>query len=354
VATTPLHDALRARIEAEGPISVAQYMQHCLSHPEHGYYMQATPFGAQGDFITAPEICQIFGELLGAWMAQCWVQLGMPPKLALVELGPGRGVLMRDALRATQQVPGFHAALSIHLVEMSPKLREIQREALSAYRLPCFWHDDIRTLPAQPTIVLANEFFDALPIEQYVRTADGKEHLRRVSLDASGAFHFEPEGEVVREHCPSGEAVMRVLSAHLLAHQGAMMVIDYGYAKPGQGDTLQAVRAHAYADVLADAGLADLTAHVDFSMLARVAKAQGLQPLGPIGQGMLLERLGGEIRLHQLLQRATPEQAQALSSGWQRLISPNAMGTLFKALAIVPQTWDEVAGFQIQPKPVEE
>ena len=347
-----LEKQLRARIEAEGPMTVGEYMRHCLSHPEYGYYMQATPFGAQGDFITAPEICQIFGELLGAWAAQCWVQLGMPARVAMVEFGPGRGVLMADALRATRNVPGFHAAISVHLVETSPKLREIQREALSAFKLPCFWHDDLHSLPALPSIVFANEFFDALPIEQWISTGFG-EVQRRVGLDAKGKFCFLPPGPVIREYCPEGEAVMKALCKHLHTHSGAAMIIDYGYAKPGEGETLQAMQAHAYADVLNAPGEADLTAHVDFSLLAAVAQKQGMQPLGPIGQGMLLERLGGEVRLHQLRQRATPAQAAELTSGWNRLISPNAMGNLFKALAVVPRDWDEVAGFQIQPKPME-
>ena len=351
-----LLEKLRARIRAEGPISVAEYMQACLADPEHGYYMQRDAFGAKGDFITAPEISQIFGELLGAWVAQGWLQMGAPAKLALVELGPGRGTLMKDVLRATRHVPGFHAALSIHLVETSPRLRDIQRNALSDFRLPCFWHDDVMSLPAKPSLILANEFFDALPIEQTVRDIDGKAQTRRVGLQGEDLY-FLPEGPVWQEFCPAAEGIMQHLSAHLLAQHGAALIIDYGYATPpktGAADTLQAVRNHAYADVFDQPGFADLTAHVDFSSLAQIAERQGLRAWGTIGQGMFLDRLGGEIRLNQLLQKAEDKQRDALISGWRRLISPNAMGTLFKALAIVPREWDSVAGFDMQPVPMKE
>lgn len=341
-----LRELIRATIAAEGPMAVDAYMRLCLTHPEHGYYTTREVFGAAGDFITAPDISQMFGELIGAWLAQCWLQMGAPKRVSLVELGPGRGTLMRDALRATKSVPGFHAALSLHLVEISPKLREAQREALREAALPIFWHDDSRDLPDLPTLLVANEFFDALPIRQYVGAVE-----RTVNIDASGVLRFEPEGAVTREICPEGLAAMAEITALLHRTGGAGLVVDYGYAQSEAGDTLQAVQAHKPVDALAEPGMADLTAHVDFQWLAKVAKNGGLRPVGPVGQGLFLERLGGEIRLNQLLRHATPEQADGLISGWRRLSSPSAMGNLFKVLALVPAHWEGVAGFDHQPAP---
>ncbi len=339
--------ALRARIEADGPMGIDCYMRLCLTHPEWGYYTTRQVFGQQGDFTTAPEISQIFGELIGAWLAQGWLQMGAPARVSLVEFGPGRGMLMRDALRATKAVPGFHAALSVHLVEISPKWRETQREALREASLPIFWHDDARDLPDLPTLVVANEFFDALPIRQFVGAAE-----RRVGLDEAGAICFVPEGEVSAEICPEGLTAMAEIAALLHRTGGAGLIFDYGYAHGEAGDTLQAVQAHASVDVLHTPGEADLTAHVDFQNLAKIAQNGGMRALGPVGQGLFLERLGGEIRLNQLLRGATPDQAAALVSGWRRLTAPSAMGTLFKALALVPPGWDSVAGFDAQPAPI--
>lgn len=344
-----LLDEIRATIAADGPMGVDQYMRLCLTHPDHGYYTTREVFGAAGDFITAPDISQIFGELIGAWLAQCWLQMGSPKRASLVEFGPGRGTLMRDALRATKSVPGFHAALSLHLVEVSPKLREAQRDALREAARPIFWHDDASDLPDLPTLLVANEFFDALPIRQFVEGVE-----RRVALDASGGLCFEPKGAVTSEICLEGLSAMADITALLHRTGGAGLVVDYGYAHGEAGDTLQAVQAHRPVDALAQPGMADLTAHVDFRLLAKVAQNGGVRALGPVGQGLFLERLGGEIRLNQLLRNATTEQADALVSGWRRLSAPAAMGSLFKALALVPPGWESVAGFDMQPAPIEE
>ncbi len=384
-------------------MGVDEYMRLCLTHPTQGYYTTREVFGAAGDFITAPEISQIFGELIGAWLAQCWLQMGAPARVALVECGPGRGTLMRDALRATKAVPGFHAALSVHLVEVSTKLREAQRQALTAFGRPLFWHDDAASLPELPTLLVANEFFDALPIRQYVGAVE-----RRVALDAEGALCFTPEGTVTREDSPESEHAMAQLAALLRCTGGAGLVVDYGYVggpasfalqtqvivapsplrgegwggggaagpsvracsstppppPPLEGggihgssqgrDTFQAVRGHAYVDPLREPGQADLTAHVDFAALARVAQAQSVAAWGPVGQGLFLDRLGGEIRLSQLLRTASPAQGEALISGWRRLIDPRAMGQLFKVLALAPRGWENLAGFDTQPPPMPE
>lgn len=341
---------LRRRIRTEGPLSVAEVMAVALVHPEHGYYATRDPFGAAGDFVTAPEISQMFGELIGLWSAVVWQGLGAPDPVALVELGPGRGTLMADAVRAAAGVPAFRSALRVHLVEASATLRRVQSAQLEAAS-PA-WHDGVDSLPDGPAIVIANEFFDALPIVQLVR--DGAVwRERRVSADPeTGAFEWtlapgaSPHAallapEVARrapngglaEVCPSGLVMARILADRLNRFGGAVLAIDYGHAVSAVGDTLQAVKAHRHTDPLASLGEADLTAHVDFGALGRAVAEVGVVQHGPVGQGAFLQRLGIEARTEALCRNATEAQRATLRGECGRLIHPDEMGTLFKAVA---------------------
>ena len=348
-----LSEVLRERIRKHGPLAVEEFMRLCLADPEHGYYRTQAAVGASGDFITAPEISQMFGELIGLWAAEMWSALGRPSPVRLVELGPGRGTLMADALRAVGRVAGeFRAAIDLHLVEINPALRRQQEAALSAARPT--WHDRFETVPRGPLIVIANEFFDALPIRQVVRTADGW-RLRAVDVvDGKLAFAAgvpaeapaiaAPPGAVV-ETSPAGEALMGDIAALIAAAGGAALIIDYGPAERGPGDTLQAVRGHKKIPVLDEPGLADLTAHVDFAGLAAAARAAGAAAFGPVPQGAFLRRLGIAARAATLLQNATSDQKLPIESAVRRLIEPAEMGTLFKALAIASRDVATPPGF---------
>ena len=353
---TPLESLLIRRIAATGPMRLADYMAECLLHPEHGYYTRAEPFGTQGDFITAPEISQMFGELLGLWLAQCWLDQGAPAAFTLAELGPGRGTLMADVLRATRGVPGFHAAARVVLVEASPRLRAIQRERLAGHAVD--WADTVDDLPAAPLFLLANEFFDALPVRQFTRAVDGwAETMVTVQDGALALARGAPlalaalaqrladtqDGDVV-EWCPVAAPIAASIAGRIARHGGAALVVDYG-GWHGTGDTVQALRAHAFAGLLATPGQADITAHVDFEPLARAATAAGARAHGPVPQGALLERLGIGARAARLAQGLTGAQAQGLIAAARRLTHPDEMGTLFKALAILPATAQTPAGF---------
>jgi len=350
--STPLAEEIRTLIRAEGPLPVSRYMALCLGHPRHGYYMTRDPLGAAGDFTTAPEISQMFGELIGLWAVATWQQMGAPGPFRLIELGPGRGSLMADALRAAQIMPSFGAAAQVHLVEISPVLRELQQARLAG-SAPVSWHDRLAAVPPGPSLVIANEFFDALPIDQYVRTADGW-HERRVGLDAEGrlAFGLDPRPSPVAaafappqpapEEVPAGAVLERLdsgpalgLSRRLAAHGGAALIIDYGHAG-GFGDTLQALTRHAFADPLEAPGEADLTAHVDFAALARIARAQGLGAYGPLAQGGFLARLGLAQRAERLMRASDPATQEAIAQAVMRLAGTEKgqMGELFKVLAL--------------------
>jgi NADH dehydrogenase [ubiquinone] 1 alpha subcomplex assembly factor 7 len=353
----PLEMEIAAMIEAEGPIGVDRFMALALGHPRYGYYMTRNPLGTAGDFITAPEISQMFGELLGLLAGMAWQSLGEPKRLILAELGPGRGTLMADMLRAAKAVPGFLAASEIHLVEMSPALQRAQAATLrEAHRRP-EWHPSIDTLPGDaPIILVANEFFDALPIRQFQRVgAEWRE--RMIGLDARGRFTFGldgannpaisfkgPEGAIF-ETCPIGLDIMRRLSERISRQRGVMLAIDYGHAKSGFGDTLQAVRQHRYASVLADIGEADLTAHVDFATLAIAAQRGGAKAHPVLTQGTLLERLGIKHRA-EILKRKAPDPAE-IDAAVERLsgTSEQAMGVIFKALAVTDAATPAPAGF---------
>ncbi|WP_108658588.1 class I SAM-dependent methyltransferase [Acuticoccus kandeliae] len=340
---TPVEARLLRRIALTGPISVAEYMAACLTDPD-GYYSGREPFGAAGDFVTAPEISQMFGELLGAFVLDRWHADGRPEAVDLVELGPGRGTLMADALRVAMRDPGFAAASRVVLVDASPRLRAIQEAALAPLHPRLLWRDGVPD--ERPIYLLANEFFDALPIRQFVRRG-GKWFERTIGRDGDrlvfGLSPFPaplkadaPEG-AMREVRPAADAAAREIAAIIARHgKGAALIVDYGYDRPGDGDTLQAVRRHAYADILADPGEADLSAHVDFSALATAARIEGVSVHGPVGQGPFLLALGLLARAGQLGAGASAEVQARLHADVSRLAGegPGEMGALFKVLAV--------------------
>jgi len=348
VAVTALSRKLQRQIEAAGPISVAEYMAACLGDPELGYYTTREPFGQGGDFITAPEISQVFGELIGLWAVATWEAMGSPARFVLAELGPGRGTLMADALRAARIRPGFLAAATVALVEISPRLRVAQAEAIAPLGIEPLWRDRVDDLPAGPLIVIANEFFDALPVRQFVRTTEGWAE-RMVGLGEKGELVFGlrpmaggagrdlpdavPAGTVV-ELRPAATAVMSTLAGRIASDGGAALVIDYGYAEPGSGDTLQALYRQLYDGALSHPGEADLTAHVDFGALARAATEAGASAHPILTQGEFLGLLGIADRVRALAAGQSPEDQRAIGVAAHRLVHPDAMGSLFKVLAI--------------------
>lgn len=328
------------------PLSLHDFMAAANA----AYYGSRDPLGAGGDFITAPEISQMFGELIGLWFADLALRAGAGATAAYVELGPGRGTLAVDALRAMARAG---LAPPVHFVETSTVLREAQRTAVPH----AHWHEDVRTLPTdRPLIIIANEFFDALPIHQYQRTARGwrermvagdPPRLLPGEVDCADAIPIQladaPLGAIV-ERNEAGEAAMAVLARRIAAQGGALLVIDYGYEGPATGDTLQAMKDHRYADPLAEPGTRDLTAHVDFAMLAAVGRANGLRPTPCVGQGAFLTALGIDARAAALA-RANPARADEVAGAHARLVDPSAMGTLFKALALRHTDWPQPAGF---------
>ncbi len=354
---TPLGKKLRERIARCGPIPVAGFMAAANGDPEHGYYARRDPLGREGDFITAPEISQVFGELIGAWCADVWHGMGKPGRVVLVELGPGRGTLMADLLRTARGIAGFADALDIHFVETSPALAKLQRVALHGATVS--WHGTLDTVPDGPLLLIANEFFDALPVEQYVARHDGW-HRRAVDIDGDG-FRFvdgpcvsDPpwagrvgveEGEI-RETNPETVAVVRQIAGRLAVGRGAALIVDYGYASPRAGETLQAVARHRYADPLAAPGEADLSAHVDFAACAEAARSAGARSHGPVTQGLFLRRLGIDIRRDRLLEAAAPEQRETIRAACRRLTDGEAMGELFKVLALTHPDMPAPPGFE--------
>jgi NADH dehydrogenase [ubiquinone] 1 alpha subcomplex assembly factor 7 len=354
-----LEQEIRALIESEGPIPVSRYMALCLGHPLHGYYMTHDPLGVAGDFITSPEVSQMFGELLGIWCAEVWRMMGRPNPVHLVELGPGRGTLMTDLLRAAEIVPGFRAAIQLHLVETSPVLAEMQRTVLTRAAETAQWHRLVDTLPDGPLVAVANEFVDALPVNQLVKTESGW-HERKVGIkDGRLIFAADPRplpglDPTLRQDLVSAGAVfewrdltpVRELGGKIAAHGGAALVIDYGHTQSGFGDTLQAVRAHRIADPLESPGQADLTAHVDFEQLADVATQSGVRSLGPVEQGEFLRALGIELRAENLKRGKDTDIARAIDEAVERLTGPApGMGELFKVLALTHPTLRTVPGF---------
>lgn len=324
---TPLERALRERIAAEGPITVEAYMEACNTY----YYATRDPLGARGDFTTAPEISQMFGEMIGAALADCWKRAGARPDAIYAELGPGRGTLAGDALRVLRsaEFPG-----DVHFVETSPVLRKAQARAVPG----AHFHDAIAELPGRPLLLVANEFLDALPVRQFV---DGIE--RRV-LVAAGGLAFDRDGEIVEDSPARGEAVKAI--AHRLAAQGGTaLLIDYGHSATASGDTLQAVRGHAYAPVLNSPGEQDLTAHVDFEAAGRAAREAGAAATRVVAQGEWLTRLGIQARA-EALAKSNPDRAEELAAAAERLTGRDQMGGLFKVIAIHSPDWPAPAGFE--------
>lgn len=341
---TPLAQLLLRRIAATGPMTLADYMAECLLHPEHGYYSTREPFGTGGDFITAPEISQMFGELMGLALAQSWLDQGAPAPFTLAEIGPGRGTLMADILRATRGVPGFHAAMQVVLVEASSRLRARQGERLKGYEVT--WAETVGDLPQAPLFLIANEFFDALPIRQFTRDGDGWRETMVSAKSNDLALALGPKtrlalleerladtrnGDVV-EICPEAGPIMAQIATRIRTHGGTALIIDYGDWN-GRGDTFQALRDHRFADPLAEPGQADLTAHVDFAALAGAA-----QPIATAytTQGTMLERLGLAARSARLAQQLTGTQLEAHLAATRRLTDTKEMGSLFKVLVLHP------------------
>ncbi len=359
---TPLEAEIRRLIAIAGPMPISQYMTLCLAHPQHGYYMTRDPFGARGDFTTAPEISQMFGELIGLWAAAVWRMMGSPTKLLLVELGPGRGTLMADALRAAHIMPGFRKAVDLRFVEISPALQRRQRETLGGADAPMTWHQSLHEVPEGPAIILANEFFDALPIHQCVKQADGW-HERVIGTDDAGKFvfglapdpipHFDrllprrlrdaPEGALFEWRA---DHVAHELGRRLAHQGGAALVIDYGHVESDEGDTLQAVGEHAFADPLTRPGLVDLTAHVDFQALGQAVESMGARRHGPVEQGDFLHHLGIESRAVALKSNAKLSQAVAVDDAVERLASAGGMGKMFKAIAFSHPDLGPLPGFE--------
>jgi len=350
---TALATIIRAQIARFGPMPVSDYMALCLLHPKHGYYTTHAPLGREGDFITAPEISQMFGELLGLMLVQGWIDQGRPTPFLLVEPGPGRGTLMADMLRAARMVPAFLDAADIRLIEASTALRAVQKTRLAAY--PVRWSEALSELPDLPLFLVANEFLDALPVRQYLRAGAGWRE-RMVGIDAGdqlcfglageapvaalqGRLAHTPEGQTV-EVCPAAEGFVSEGARHIANSGGLAVLVDYGSAGV-PGDSFQAVRRHHKVDPLATPGAADLSAHVDFRAMRQAAlDAGGDRPLtvSPlVTQGELLERLGITARAEALAANLAGEARENHIAAHRRLTHPAEMGNLFKALAIYPE-----------------
>ncbi len=338
---------LKDLIRADGPISVAEFMRVVLTARDDSYYRRADPLGTRGDFVTAPEISQIFGELIGLWCVDVWQKLGEPKTFTLVELGPGRGTLMKDALRAARIVPAFLNAVSVAMIEVSEALRRLQQDALQQAAVATHWLDRFEDLDVRgPLIVVANEFFDALPIRQWVRGAAGWSERcvgladDALTFGASGPIDARFVAEAVRgapvgsifETSPARSAIARMIGEAIARNGGAVLTIDYGFEGPAAGDTLQAVKAHAFADILAEPGHADVTSHVDFAALRDAFVDGGATALPLTTQGAFLHRLGGEVRVRALKRSASVAQADDLDAAYARLTGAGAMGSLFKVL----------------------
>lgn len=359
---SPLESEIRRLIGVAGPMTIAEYMRLCLTHPQYGYYINRDPLGAGGDFITSPEISQMFGELIGLWMVAVWQQMGAPENVRVIELGPGRGTLMFDALRAARVVKGFREAIVLHLVEVSPALQQVQQRRLENLGAVMLWHPTLDEVPGGPSIIIANEFIDALPVHQAVKQSDGW-HERVIDV-AEGNLTIgtarDPmpffEAAMPRElrRAPEGaiyewrsDSVALELGRRMRT-EGAALIIDYGHAQFGLGDTLQAVAAHSFTDPLRSPGRADLTAHVDFEALAQCAESMGARIHGPIRQRDLFLRLGIEKRAAALKANAPRDKAAEIEIAFSRLIADGArgMGELFKAIAIADPKLGPLPGFE--------
>ena len=364
MAHSPLELEIRKRIRLAGPMPVRQFMTLCLTHPDYGYYTTRDPLGAGGDFITSPEISQVFGELVGLWAASAWHLMGQPENVRVIELGPGRGTMLMDAMRAAQVVPAFRAAIVLHLIEVNPKLRERQQQGLGTLDVPAMWHESFDEVPEGPAIILANEFFDALPINQAIKQFNGW-YERVIEVDQDDNLVFGIANEViplfdqlvpmaVRE-APVGaiyewrtDNLALGIGQRVTRERGAALIIDYGHTKSGTGETLQAVGGHAFVNPLISPGEVDLTAHVDFEAITLAAESMGARTHGPVDQARLLRNLGIDKRAAALKAYASPEKAAEIDTACQRLLGENrtGMGKLFKAIAITHPDIKTVPGFE--------
>lgn len=358
---TPLEQIIRDEIAVQGPMTLGRYMDLCLSHHAYGYYWTRDPFGVEGDFTTAPEVSQLFGEMIGVWLADAWVRLGSPNPCILLEAGPGRGTLMADVMRATKNVRGFHDAVQVHLLETSPALKKKQRDMLAQYEV--HWHNSLDTMPADmPVLFVANEFLDALPIEQLQYEA-GEWVLRAVDIGPDNALRIVTKraGEDMRtlasaltdrakigdilEISPAIDGFCHELAILFKKQKGVGFFIDYGYAQHSFGDSLQALHKHQPVSIFHQPGESDLTAHVNFEHVTVQLKSMGLHATKTITQKAFLEALGIEMRMAALLARATPQQAIDLQSGCARLTHPDAMGALFKVIGFTNEPDVVLSGF---------
>jgi SAM-dependent MidA family methyltransferase len=360
---SPLETEIRRLIRIAGPMPIAEYMRLCLTHPQYGYYIKHDPIGAGGDFITSPEISQMFGELIGLWLATVWQQMGAPENVRLIELGPGRGTMMVDALRAAKTVPAFVEAVVLHIVEASPTLRKLQEERLEPLALPAFWHSTLQDAPGGPCLIMANEFIDALPIRQAIKQ-DGAWHERVVEIGTDGKLVIgtarDPlpnfESTLPRELRFSRDGSIYEWRSDNFAFElgrrvrdnGAALLIDYGHARYGLGETLQAVSGHGYVDPLSAPGDVDLTAHVDFAALEERAESIGARVHGPVEQRDWLRRLGIDKRAATLKAHAPYGKALEIDQTLSRLTAGGArgMGELCKVIAIADPKLDPLPGFE--------
>ncbi|KIZ43675.1 MULTISPECIES: SAM-dependent methyltransferase [Rhodopseudomonas] len=359
--TTPLQATIARLIKSAGPMPVWRYMQLCLTHPEHGYYVCRDPLGREGDFTTAPEVSQMFGELLGLWAASVWKAMDEPAALRLIELGPGRGTMMADALRALRVLPPLYQGLSVHLVEINPVLRDKQKETLAGIK-NIHWHDSLDDVPDGPSIILANEYVDVLPIHQAVRRDDGW-HERTVEIDDQGDIQFGVAAEPIARFevllpplvrmSPLGavfewrpDAEIMAIARRVRDQGGAALIIDYGHDRSDVGDTLQAIARHSFADPLRNPGEADITAHVDFQALAHTAEGVGARVHGPVTQGEFLKRLGIETRALTLMAKASNEVSEDINGALKRLTDSGrgGMGSMFKVIGISDPAIETLVG----------
>lgn len=352
-----IEQCLVSDIEQNGPLPIARFMEIVLGHPEYGYYMRQDPFGVDGDFTTAPEISQMFGEMIGLWLADIWMQFGQPEEFILLECGPGRGTMMADILRVTRNIRGFHDALDVHLLETSPVLRSKQEAALKDCRVS--WHESLESVSGGvPVFIIANEFFDALPVRQFqfdgqkwqerkIEFRDGFQWLLEdIDFDPADAMNLPiPTSNEVLEISGERDGFANEMARIIKRDKGAALIIDYGYLKPGYGDTLQALYKHKHVETLSHIGEADLTAHVNFARLNDIFDRQGLDIMGMNTQGGFLKNLGIQVHASKLLQKAGEQQGEDIQNALHRLTHSDEMGTLFKVTGVSYGAKINPAGF---------
>ena len=336
---TALEKIIIEMIEAEGPMPLDRYMSLCLGHPQHGYYMTRDPFGAAGDFTTAPEISQVFGEMIGVWCVNAWMSLGQPSPFALVEMGPGRGTLMADLLRAAKAAPEFLKAVEVHFVEMSPVLQKLQREKLDAH---VTWHASLDSLPNMPTLFVANEFFDALPVQQFeMRSGQGFERYVGVSNGQLKmglvASSWQGEADGIYEVSQVSQNIAAEMKERIEACGGAALITDYGHVQSAAGDTVQAMHRHKYCSILEAPGEVDITSHVDFSKLSHSPT---------LSQGAFLKAMGIVMRTEKLAEKLNGEEKKNFLAATHRLIDAAQMGELFKVMCVVQKGATQIYPFE--------